>query len=89
MKATLLKRYKGSYLGVFCTLLNPLTTMLGLALVLPLIIKFHMDHYFVYLFSGMRARLAFTTASFLDTGILMLSRDSKLDQRIANSALHV
>jgi ABC-type polysaccharide/polyol phosphate export permease len=49
------KRYKGSYLGVFWTMLNPLMTMFGLALVFPLIIKFRMDDYIIYLFSGILA----------------------------------
>lgn len=55
LSSTLHKRYKGSYLGVFWTMLNPLMTMLGLALVLPLIIKFRMDDYIIYLFSGILA----------------------------------
>ncbi len=45
------RRYKGAYMEVFWAMLNPLITMLVLALVLPLVIKFRMDNYVIYLFS--------------------------------------
>ncbi len=55
LQAGLRQRYKGSYLGVLWTMLNPLMMMLGLAIVFPLIIKFKMENYIVYLFSGIVA----------------------------------
>ncbi|KTD33977.1 ABC transporter permease [Legionella israelensis] len=49
------KRYRGSYIGLFWTLLNPFFHMLSLALIFPLIIRFRMENYILYLFSGILA----------------------------------
>ncbi|MCL6263676.1 ABC transporter permease [Craterilacuibacter sp. RT1T] len=45
-------RYHGSVIGVAWSLLNPLLTMLGLVLIFPLIARFSIPNYTVYLLSG-------------------------------------
>ena len=52
LKGNIKKRYKGSYLGVLWALLNPIISMLGMAIIFPLIVKFKMENYLIYLFSG-------------------------------------
>lgn len=51
----IVKRYKGSYLGVLWTLMNPVLSMVGLALVFPLLMKFKVENYVLYIFSGILA----------------------------------
>lgn len=51
----LTNRYRGSTLGVAWSLLNPMLRMLTLALIFPLIMRFQIENYVVYLFSGILA----------------------------------
>ncbi len=46
-------RYKRSVLGFFWTMLNPLLTMLVMALVFSSVFRFDVEHYAVYLLSGL------------------------------------
>ncbi len=46
-------RYKRSVLGFFWTMLNPLLTMLVMAVVFSSIFRFTLEHYAVYLLSGL------------------------------------
>ncbi len=46
-------RYKRSVLGFFWTMLNPLLTMLVMAVVFSSVFRFPADHYAVYLLSGL------------------------------------
>ncbi|MCW8884415.1 MAG: ABC transporter permease [Motiliproteus sp.] len=55
VKNFVFKRYKGSYLGVLWTLMNPVLSMVGLALVFPLLLKFKVNDYVIFLFSGVLA----------------------------------
>lgn len=50
-------RYRESFLGFLWTVLNPLFFLLVLALVFSQIIKFQMDNYTIFLFSGMASYL--------------------------------
>lgn len=69
------KRYKGSYIGFFWTLLNPFFHMLSLALVFPLIVRFRMDNYVIYLFSGTLA-WSMISASIVGGGESILANSS-------------
>ncbi|WP_127509276.1 ABC transporter permease [Paenibacillus humicus] len=46
-------RYKGSYLGFFWTLLNPLLMLLVYSIVFKYIVRIQMDHYTTFLFVGL------------------------------------
>ncbi len=48
----LTQRYHGSSLGVAWTLLSPLITMISLAIIIPMIARFQIPNYVVFLFSG-------------------------------------
>ena len=48
----LTQRYHGSSLGIAWTLLNPLITMISLAIIIPMIARFQVPNYVVFLFSG-------------------------------------
>jgi ABC-type polysaccharide/polyol phosphate export permease len=50
-------RYRGSFLGFLWTVLNPLFFLLILAVVFSKIIKFEVDNYTIFLFSGLTAWL--------------------------------
>ena len=52
LKNRITDRYHGSVLGIAWSLFNPLLSMLGFALVLPLIMKFKVPDYIIYLLSG-------------------------------------
>ena len=60
-------RYHGSFLGILWSLLNPLLTMVGLAIVFPLIAKFQVGDYPLFLFSGILP-WGFINASVLSGG---------------------
>ena len=60
-------RYHGSFLGILWSLLNPLLTMVGLAIVFPLIAKFQVHDYPLFLFSGI-VPWGFINASVLSGG---------------------
>ena len=60
-------RYHGSFLGILWSLLNPLLTMVGLAIVFPLIAKFQVKDYPLFLFSGI-VPWGFINASVLSGG---------------------
>ncbi len=72
-------RYHGSFLGIGWTLLNPLLTMLGLAIIFPLIAKYRVENYVVFLFSGILSwRLI--NGSILDGGNSILFSDGLIKQ---------
>ena len=54
-------KYKGSFLGVLWSFVNPLLTVLVYALVFPFILKNRPDNYLVYLIVGMLPWTFFTT----------------------------
>ena len=49
------KRYRGSYLGVLWSLINPILTVAVFAFVFPLVLKIRMEDYLTYIFSGIAA----------------------------------
>lgn len=45
-------RFKDSFLGILWSLLSPMISMIAIAIIFPLIMKFKVENYVVYLFSG-------------------------------------
>jgi len=45
-------RFKGSLLGILWSLLSPMISMIAIAIIFPLLMKFRVENYVVYLFSG-------------------------------------
>ncbi|MBA4385860.1 MAG: ABC transporter [Anaerolinea sp.] len=56
-------RYKRSVLGVTWTMLNPLLTMLVLTIVFSNMFRFQIEHYPIYILSGLTAWTFFTSAT--------------------------
>ena len=74
---TLKNRYKGSVLGLLWTLLSPIITMITMALIFPLIMKFRIENYVVYLFSGFMG-WHLISSSITNGGSSILSRSGLL-----------
>ena len=60
---TIKARYKRSWLGVVWTMLNPLLTMVVLTLVFSRLFRFSIDHYPVYVLSGLTAWSFFSSST--------------------------
>ncbi len=70
---TLKTRYKRSFLGIVWTLLNPLLTMLVLTLVFSAVFRLTVDHYPVYILSGLTAWLFFSSSTQAAMGEMVWS----------------
>ena len=55
-------KYKGSFLGVLWSFVNPLLSVLIYAIVFQYIMRFNIDHYLIYLITGVIPWTFFTTA---------------------------
>lgn len=55
-------KYKGSFLGVLWSFINPLLSVLVYAIVFQYIMRFNIEHYLIYLISGIIPWTFFTTA---------------------------
>src|SRR3989338_2740212 len=55
-------RYKSSYLGFFWTILHPLSLVVTYTFVFKYVFKVQIDHYVIYLLSGLIPWIFFTTA---------------------------
>lgn len=60
-------KYKGSFLGVLWSFINPLLSVLVYAIVFQYIMRFNIEHYLIYLISGIIPWTFFTTS--LNSGI--------------------
>ena len=54
-------KYKGSFLGVLWSFLNPLLMVLVYAIVFPYIMRIQQEHYLIYLITGIIPWIFFTT----------------------------
>ncbi|HNZ00725.1 MAG TPA: ABC transporter permease [Anaerolineaceae bacterium] len=68
-------RYKRSALGVIWTMLNPLLTMLVLTIVFSTLFRFQIEHYPVYILSGLLAWNFFASTTNLAMGEMLWSGD--------------
>ena len=64
-------RYRNSILGFLWTILNPLFFLLILAVVFSRIIKFQMDNYIIFLFSGLTSWLMIQQTVLIATGSIV------------------
>ena len=55
-------KYKGSFLGVLWSFINPLLSVIVYAIVFHYIMKFNIEHYLIYLISGIIPWTFFTTS---------------------------
>lgn len=55
-------KYKGSFLGVLWSFINPLLSVFVYAIVFKFIMRFNIDHYLIYLISGIIPWTFFTTS---------------------------
>lgn len=55
-------KYKGSFLGMLWSFLNPLLSVVVYAIIFPYIMRMQMDHYLIYLITGIIPWTFFTTA---------------------------
>ena len=55
-------KYKGSFLGVLWSFINPLLSVIVYAIVFHYIMRFKIDHYLIYLIAGIIPWSFFTTA---------------------------
>lgn len=55
-------KYKGSFLGVLWSFINPLLSVVVYAIVFHYIMRFNIDHYLIYLIAGIIPWTFFTTA---------------------------
>ncbi len=66
-------RYKRSWLGVLWTMLNPLLTMIVLTLVFSRLFRFSIEHYPVYVLSGLTAWVFFSSSTSAAMGEMLWS----------------
>ncbi len=66
-------KYKGSFLGVLWSFVNPLLSVLVYAIVFPLILKDSQPHYVTYLVIGIIPWTFFTTAVSLGTTSILVN----------------
>jgi len=55
-------KYKGSFLGVLWSFINPLLSVVVYAIVFHYIMRFNIEHYLIYLISGIIPWTFFTTS---------------------------
>ena len=55
-------KYKGSFLGILWSFINPLLSVVVYAIVFSYIMRFNIDHYLIYLIAGIIPWTFFTTA---------------------------
>ena len=55
-------KYKGSFLGVLWSFINPLLQVVVYAIIFPYIMRMSMDHYLIYLITGIIPWTFFTTS---------------------------
>ena len=56
-------KYKGSFLGVLWSFINPLLSVVVYAIVFHYIMRFNIDHYLIYLISGIIPWTFFTNSA--------------------------
>ena len=55
-------KYKGSFLGVLWSFINPLLSVVVYAIVFHYIMRFNIEHYLIYLIAGIIPWTFFTTS---------------------------
>ena len=73
-------KYKGSFLGILWSFINPLLSVLVYAIVFPYIMRMKVENYLVYLITGMIPWTFFTTA--INTGIISILSNADIIKKV-------
>lgn len=68
-------KYKGSFLGVLWSFINPLLSVLVYAIVFHYIMRFNIDHYLIYLIAGIIPWTFFTTSINMGMNSILFNAD--------------
>ena len=73
-------KYKGSFLGVLWSFINPLLSVLVYAIVFSKIMRFNIDNYLIYLITGVLPWTFFTTA--INTGMTSVLFNANIIKKV-------
>lgn len=73
-------KYKGSFLGVLWSFINPLLSVLVYAIVFPYIMRMKVENYLIYLITGMIPWTFFTSA--INTGIISILSNADIIKKV-------
>lgn len=73
-------KYKGSFLGVLWSFINPLLSVLVYAIVFPYIMRIKVENYLIYLITGIIPWTFFTSA--INTGIISILSNADIIKKV-------
>ena len=73
-------KYKGSFLGILWTFLNPLLAVIVYAIIFPYIMDMKMEHYLIYLITGMIPWTFFTMS--VNTGMISIFLNANIIKKV-------
>lgn len=73
-------KYKGSFLGVLWSFINPLLSVLVYAIVFPYIMKIKVDNYLIYLITGIIPWTFFTSS--INMGIISILSNANIIKKV-------
>ncbi len=73
-------KYKGSFLGILWSFINPLLSVLVYAIVFPYIMRMKVENYLIYLITGMIPWTFFTSA--INTGIVSILSNADIIKKV-------
>ena len=73
-------KYKGSFLGVLWSFINPLLSVLVYAIVFPYIMRIKVENYLIYLITGIITWTFFTSA--INTGIISILSNADIIKKV-------
>lgn len=73
-------KYKGSFLGVLWSFINPLLSVVVYAIVFHYIMRFQIDHYLIYLISGIIPWSFFTNS--VNTGLISILFNADIIKKV-------
>lgn len=73
-------KYKGSFLGILWSFINPLLSVLVYAIVFPYIMRMKVENYLIYLITGMIPWTFFTSA--INTGIISVLSNADIIKKV-------
>lgn len=73
-------KYKGSFLGVLWSFLNPLLSVVVYAIIFPYIMRMSMDHYLIYLITGIIPWTFFTMS--INSGMISVLVNANIIKKV-------
>lgn len=73
-------KYKGSFLGVLWSFLNPLLSVVVYAIIFPYIMRMNMDHYLIYLITGIIPWTFFTMS--INVGMISVLVNANIIKKV-------